>query len=184
MRRCVFFDRDGVVNRTPAPARYVLNWRAFVLEPAFVEAAKVASGRGYALAVATNQRCLALGLAARSAIDDIHRRLAALLREAYGLNLLEVAMCPHDPDDGCSCRKPKPGMLKDLARRHNLNLARSWMVGDSESDVEAGRSAGCRTILVGEKQDTLAEHRVQNIADLPGRLRIVLDQGLFPAPGC
>jgi D-glycero-D-manno-heptose 1,7-bisphosphate phosphatase len=182
VRRCVFFDRDGVVNRSPGPDGYVTCWAAFQLEPAFVEAARVARARGYVLAVATNQRGVALGLVARATVVDLHRRLAARLREAFGLELLETAFCPHDRDEGCACRKPAPGLLRDLARRHGLDLARSWMVGDAERDVEAGRRAGCRTILVGGDQaETRADHRVRSLADLPGRMRIVLDNPV-PSP--
>lgn len=176
----MFFDRDGVVNRSPGPDRYIVSWAEFHLEPAFVEAARVAQTRGYALAVATNQRGIALGLVSRSVVEDIHRRLTARLREAYGLILLEVVYCPHDQDADCACRKPRPGLLLALARRHNLDLARSWMVGDAERDVEAGRRAGCRTILIGGQDGvTRADHWVPRLEDVPGRLRIVLDNPVF-----
>ena len=179
MRRCVFFDRDGVVNRSPGPDAYVTSPGMFQLEPAFVDAARVARDRGYALAVATNQRGIAHGLMSNAVVEDIHRRLATRLQEAYGLVLLEVAFCPHGPEHGCACRKPKPGMLLDMARRHNIALAHSWMVGDAERDVAAGSAAGCRTILVNADQvATSADHHVRNLVDLPGRLRIVLNGGV------
>ncbi len=177
MRRCVFFDRDGVVNRSPGPDAYVLDWSSFHLEPAFVAAASVAQARGYCLAVASNQRSVALGLITHAEVVGIHLRLTRLLRQAYGLDLLEIAFCPHDQGDQCLCRKPRPGMLLDMARRHGLDLRGSWMVGDAERDVEAGLRAGCRTIYIGHNSDeSHAHHRVRDIAYLPGLLKIILNK--------
>ncbi|TFG88234.1 MAG: HAD-IIIA family hydrolase, partial [Gemmatimonadales bacterium] len=103
--------------------------------------------RGYAAVVVTNQRGVALGRMRREDVDDIHRRMRAALRETAGLDLLDVLYCPHDRGQ-CDCRKPSPGMLLEAARRHGIDLRRSWMIGDSEKDVEAGAAAGCRTVRV------------------------------------
>lgn len=177
MRRCVFFDRDGVVNRSPGPDAYVLDWSAFHLQPAFVAAALVAKARGYSLAVASNQRSVALGLVTHAGVVGLHLRLRAFLRQAYGLDLLEIAFCPHEQADLCLCRKPKPGMLIDMARRHDLDLRASWMIGDAERDVEAGLRAGCRTILIGhETEASCAHHRARDISVLPGLLKTVLNK--------
>ena len=173
MKPCVFFDRDGVVNESPGPG-YVARWEDFHLLPGFVEALRVALGAGYEAAVVTNQRAVALGLASREAVEDIHARLRRRLA-AQGLPLLDVLYCPHQDSDGCECRKPKPGMLLDAARRHGIDLARSWMVGDGERDIEAGRAAGCRTVRVcAPEAATAADARVDSMDGLADALRRLL----------
>ena len=146
-RRCFFFDRDGIVNVAPGPG-YVERWADFHLMPGFIPLLRAVRKRGFVAVVVTNQRGIALGRLTRATLDGIHRRLRRRLRETHGLDLLDILYCPHD-NDACNCRKPKPGMLLRAARRHGLDLGQSWMVGDSASDVEAGRRAGCRTVLVG-----------------------------------
>ncbi len=173
MRRpCVFFDRDGIVNASPGPG-YVERWSDFRLLPAFVRAARTALAHGFVCVVVTNQRGIALGVMSAAAVDDIHANLATALHAA-GVALLGVYTCPHERDT-CDCRKPQPGLLLRAAREHNLDLARSWMVGDKPSDVEAGRRAGCRTVLVN---DTLppgdADYRIDDMDALPELLERVL----------
>ncbi len=173
MNRCVFFDRDGVVNQSPGPG-YVERLEDFHLQPAFVAAARVALACGYAVAVATNQRGVARGIVSMRTVEAIHAHLTAALA-AQGIPLLGVFCCPHERDT-CTCRKPQPGLLLAAAREHNLDLGASWMVGDSETDIEAGRRAGCRTILISEKpgQQTRATLVAATIELLPA----VLEQAL------
>ena len=173
-RRCVFFDRDGIVNESPGEG-YVERWSDFHLLPAFVKSLRVAEGMGYDAVVVTNKRGVAIGAMTLEIVEDMHRRLRERLRQD-GLELLDVMLCPHDRER-CECRKPKPGMLVEAARRHDIDLLASWMVGDHETDVEAGRLAGCRTIRVapaGEK--TAADHRADDIEALPGLLAGVLSK--------
>lgn len=143
----VFFDRDGIVNESPGPGRYVTRWEDFRLIPEFPLCLRAAQAAGYRAAIVTNQRCVALGLMTARDLAGIHRRLRRVLKSRYGLGLLAIASCPHDTNS-CACRKPKPGMILRLARKHAIDLKRSWMIGDSDTDVEAGRRAGCRTVLV------------------------------------
>jgi D-glycero-D-manno-heptose 1,7-bisphosphate phosphatase len=92
-------------------------------------------------------------------VERIHETLQKLLGE-NGLSLLDIFYCPHD-NDSCDCRKPKPGMLLEAARRHELDLAGSWMIGDNEKDVQAGQAAGCTTVLVSETANpTVADFQV------------------------
>jgi len=149
-RKCVFFDRDGIVNRSPGPGRYVTRWSDFRLEPGFAVCLRKVLGMGYRAVIVTNQRCVAKGLISAGDLKEIHCRLKLLLRRKYGLALLDIACCPHDEDE-CECRKPKPGMLLAMAKKHGLDLGKSWMIGDSATDIEAGQRAGCRTILAGKK---------------------------------
>ncbi len=176
MNRCVFFDRDGVINQSPGPG-YVERLEDFHLEPGFVAAARVALARGYGVAVATNQRGVARGVVSMQTVEAIHAHLTAELA-AQGVPLLGVFCCPHERDT-CTCRKPQPGLLLAAARVHDLDLSACWMVGDNETDIEAGRRAGCRTILVSEKPGK--KTRATLVAATIGSLAAVLEQALDPA---
>jgi len=147
MKPCFFFDRDGIVNVSPGEGVYVERWEEFQLQPAFARVLARVTALGYASVVVTNQRCVALGRLTADALERIHRLFRAELRRRYGLTVTDILTCPHDVGV-CDCRKPKPGLFLEAARRHGLDLASSWIVGDRETDVEAGRAAGCHTILV------------------------------------
>lgn len=167
---CIFFDRDGIVNALPDPERYVTSVQRFFLLPAFVESLRIVTDLGYPAVVVTNQRGIALGSMSVEDVDEIHARLGSLLA-GEGLALLDIFVCPHD-DDSHPWRKPNPGMLLEAARRHNLNLAQSWMIGDSPGDILAGRGAGCRTVLVSRsKADVSADALVDSMEKLPGFLK-------------
>jgi D-glycero-D-manno-heptose 1,7-bisphosphate phosphatase len=174
MRKCVFFDRDGIANESPGPG-YVERWEDFRLLPSFVAALRMARARGYEGVVVTNQSGVAKGIMTIEAVERIHSNLRELLSRRHGLPLLDILFCPH-ADGQCDCRKPQPGMLVRAARRHGIDLAASWMVGDSERDIEAGRRAGCRTILVAPAgADTAADCRAGDGDDLVAVLSRVLD---------
>ena len=147
-RRAVLLDRDGTLNVRAAPHEYVTTAEAFEWLPGAPQALARLSRAGYALGVASNQRGVARGLIAPGVLTAIERRIQddlAPLGSAIGA----FRYCPHDHDDGCDCRKPKPGLLRMLAADLGVDLERSWMVGDSASDIAAGRAAGCRTALLG-----------------------------------
>ncbi|MBU1855979.1 MAG: HAD family hydrolase [Verrucomicrobia bacterium] len=172
--RCVFFDRDGIVNASPGADRYVTRWEDFHLLPEFVEALRTVRAHGYQAVIVTNQRAVARGLVSVAEVEAMHRYLRDLLLKSYSLDLLDVACCPHDVGE-CDCRKPSPGMLKAMALKHGLDLAASWMVGDAETDIEAGQRAGCRTIRVnGGEAASKADWRVAAMKDLPDLLEQVL----------
>jgi D-glycero-D-manno-heptose 1,7-bisphosphate phosphatase len=162
----VFLDRDGIVNVPPGDERYVRRADDLVLQPAFPAVLREIVNAGFEAIVVTNQRGIALGLMTEEDLAGIHSRLVETLRDKYRLALLDVIHCPHDKDQ-CDCRKPRPGMLFRAAERHGIDLASSWMVGDQESDVEAGRRAGCRTVLVQSVDAaTAADHRVRDLSEL------------------
>jgi D-glycero-D-manno-heptose 1,7-bisphosphate phosphatase len=174
MKKCVFFDRDGIVNRHPGPG-FVERWEDFHLLPEFVESLRLVRQRGYVAVIASNQRGVALGIMTAATVDNMHRRLRTILQEQHRQELLDIFYCPHDRGQ-CECRKPKPGMLLEAARRHDIDLCRSWMIGDSPKDVEAGKAAGCRTILVNaEETSPCADYRIDTMADLPPLLARLLE---------
>jgi D-glycero-D-manno-heptose 1,7-bisphosphate phosphatase len=155
-RPAAFLDRDGTLNVRPAEHEYVANPSDFVWLPGAREAMARLHGAGYVLAVVSNQRGVARGLVPMSALRDIERRIQRDLA-GFGCRVEAFRYCVHDLDDECECRKPRPGMLRELALDLDLALADSWMIGDTESDVAAGRAAGCRTVLVGSPSASVAD---------------------------
>lgn len=169
MKRCVFFDRDGIVNRSPGPG-YVMRWEDFHLIPEFPVVLKQVLAKGFEAVIVTNQRGVDLGLMAESEVDNLHDKLRVRLRDEFGVDVLDVYYCPHG-EGGCDCRKPKPGMLFAASVMHDIDLTQSWMIGDAERDVNAGREAGCKTILVGgDHGSTQADHAVRDMAELVRKL--------------
>jgi D-glycero-D-manno-heptose 1,7-bisphosphate phosphatase len=146
--RAAFLDRDGTLNVRPPEHGYVTSVADFTWLPGAANgAARLAAG-GYVLAVASNQRGLARGLIDMATLRALEAVIQRKLAE-HGCAIEAFGYCPHDEDAQCSCRKPRPGMILRLARDLDLDLRRSWMIGDSESDVLAGQAAGCRAALVG-----------------------------------
>ena len=143
--KAVFLDRDGVLNRAlirdgrPFPPS---SPEAVELLPGVAGSCAALREAGALLFCVTNQPDVARGTARREEVMAIN---GYLQREC---SLTDVATCYHDDSDGCDCRKPKPGMLIDLAARYRINLGQSVMVGDRRRDVEAGFRAGCRTVFI------------------------------------
>src|SRR3954471_11190859 len=150
VRRAVFLDRDGVINRA-----IVRNGRPFPpateaeldVLPGVPEALLRLRAAGFRLVVVTNQPDVARGAQRREVIDRMHRRLSGELA------IDDFRVCDHDDDDRCECRKPNPGMLEAAARDAGLSLSDSFMVGDRWRDIEAGRRAGCAVIFIDRGYD-------------------------------
>jgi len=175
--KCIFFDRDGIVNESPGSG-YVERWEDFKLLTEFVRVLRLVREAGYQAVVVSNQRCVSLGKVSRETVDDMHDRLWRVLREEYGLELLDILYCPHGAADACECRKPRPGMLLEASRRHGIDLTSSWMIGDQERDIEAGRRAGCRTILVSaEHWASKADFQVFDLKGLFDLLNKIIGTG-------
>lgn len=154
-RRAVFLDKDGTLvedvpyNVDPALLRFT---------PNALEALQLLASNGWRLVVVSNQSGLARGYFDRAQLARLQAALEALLARA-GIRLDGFYVCPHAPSPdprrpACLCRKPAPGLLHQAARALNLDLSRSWMVGDILNDVEAGRRAGCRTVLLDVGHET------------------------------
>ncbi len=174
--KCVFFDRDGIVNESPHPGRYVTRWEDFHLIPAFVDCLRVVIQHGYQAVIVSNQSAVAKGIISAEQVDEMHQRLLDILNRNHDLQFLDIIYCPHNPGE-CSCRKPQPGMLLTIAGKHGVNLPASWMIGDQETDVEAGRLAGCHTIIVSPTAvDSNAEIKVSSMNELPAVLNAVLSE--------
>jgi D-glycero-D-manno-heptose 1,7-bisphosphate phosphatase len=141
----VFLDRDGVINANRAD--YILSWDQFAFLPGALKAIALLNAAGLPIVVVTNQAIVGKGLLGAADLDAMHAHLSQAARTAGGA-ILDILYCPHLASDNCACRKPRPGLLLMAAQKHGLDLAESYYVGDALSDLEAGRSAGCRCILV------------------------------------
>jgi D-glycero-D-manno-heptose 1,7-bisphosphate phosphatase len=149
MKRAAFLDRDGVINKKPSEGQYVTRWEEMQFLPGVPEAIALLTGAGYGVFVVSNQRCVAKGLLTPRELESIHQRMCQDLADA-GAIITKVYYCPHEKQPPCSCRKPAPGMLLTAARTHDLDLTSSWMIGDSDIDVEAGKIAGCKTVRIAK----------------------------------
>ncbi len=164
-RSAVFLDRDGIVNRRLV-GDYVRSIDQFEFLPEIFAVLPEIRRSGRLAVLVTNQRGIARGLMSEHRLEEIHAWMQQQLRERTGCEFDAIYYCPHHRDAGCDCRKPRPGMLLQAIREHHIDPASSWMVGDSESDVQAGAAAGCPTILVApEGTSTSATLRVASLLD-------------------
>lgn len=145
VRRAVFLDRDGVINRAlirdgkPFPPAGI---GELDILPNVFDALTRLRTAGFLLIVVTNQPDVARGTERREIVDDMHAHIGTLLP------IDDFRICDHDDDDDCRCRKPKDGLLRDAARAWNIDLAQSFLVGDRWRDIDAGSSAGCTTVFI------------------------------------
>lgn len=157
-QKAIFLDRDGTINKYVGFLREI---EQFELLPNTSEAIKKINDSGYLAIVVTNQPVVARGEVTFEQLDQIHNKMETLLGKD-GAYLDGIYFCPHHPHKGfegeipelkveCECRKPKPGMLLQAAKDFNIDLSKSWMIGDSDNDILAGENAGCFTARVTEK---------------------------------
>lgn len=155
-QKAIFLDRDGTINKYIG---FLRKEEDMELLPGVGEAIKMINMSGYLAIVVTNQPVVARGEVTTKELEHIHNKMETLLG-MEGAYIDAIYYCPHHPHRGyegevlelkidCSCRKPKPGMIYTAAHEYNINLFDSWMVGDSESDIFAGKNAGCKTALIG-----------------------------------
>ncbi len=142
VRPAVFLDRDGTLNVPAAPGEYLSDPGELRLLHGAAEAVALLRGAGYVCVVVSNQRGVALAKMSQAQLDAVDARLRELV------DVERSYYCTHGLEDGCDCRKPCPGLLLRAEAELQLDLSRSWMIGDSDTDCEAGRRAGCRTVKV------------------------------------
>jgi D-glycero-D-manno-heptose 1,7-bisphosphate phosphatase len=145
----VFLDRDGTLIVDVGYPGHPAQVR---LLDGVVEALRSLQGEGYLLVVISNQSGVGRGLITSEQAENVHRRVASLLAE-NGVRLVAAYHCPHSPEEHCDCRKPSPGLLLRAARDLNVDLSQSVLVGDKPSDISAGKAAGCRTVLLGRRDE-------------------------------
>ena len=179
-RRFVLIDRDGTIN---VEKHYLSDPDQLSLIPGVGPALRRLNNAGFGLAIITNQSGIARGYFDMARLDAIHARLRQMLT-AEGVVLDGIYICPHGPDDDCTCRKPLPGMAEQAMAEHGFDAKLSTVIGDKEVDVELGQAIGAATFLVrtghGEKYaaTSKADHVVD---DLPAAVDIILAGG-SPSP--
>jgi D-glycero-D-manno-heptose 1,7-bisphosphate phosphatase len=174
MNRAVFLDRDGVINvNTERDGRLVAptTLEDFRLVPGVDEAVRGLKSAGFLVIVVTNQPDVGTGRTSRETVEAMHDLLRARLA------IDDIQICTHVDTDGCTCRKPKPGMILQAADDWQIDLSRSYLVGDSWRDIEAGRTAGCSTILVlsGRQQEKSSDPD-KAVRSLTDAVRYILDK--------
>jgi len=151
-RSAVFLDKDGtLISDVP----FNTDPERVQLMPSVGPGLQLLARAGLPLFIVTNQPGLASGQISHAVFKQLAQRLEQRLRTEASVELEAWLVCPHGPDAGCDCRKPAAGLLQQAARVHGIDLSQSWMVGDILDDVEAGRRAGCRSILVDVGNETL-----------------------------
>jgi D-glycero-D-manno-heptose 1,7-bisphosphate phosphatase len=150
----LFLDRDGVINANRAD--YVKRWAEFCFLPGALAALRELVTLGWQTVIITNQSAIGRGLVPQASVEQIHRQMIDAIHEAGG-HIHGLFYCPHHPEDGCDCRKPRPGLLLQAQAHLQIDLARSILVGDAVSDLQAAQAVGCFPILVksGRGRDQL-----------------------------
>lgn len=143
----MFLDRDGVINRERHD--YVKTADELEIFPNVMECIKLLKDAGFYIIVITNQSAINRGLTSHKNVESIHNTIQQYLRQ-YGTSIDSFYYCPHRPDENCTCRKPKSGLILKAASDFNIDLSLSWMIGDNDSDMKAAESVGCKGLKIGK----------------------------------
>jgi D-glycero-D-manno-heptose 1,7-bisphosphate phosphatase len=141
----IFLDRDGIINKHRSD--YVKSIQEFEILPCVPYYLGKFRNLGFRLIIITNQSAVNRGLISSEELKIIHDYLIQKLF-SFGCSIDDIFCCPHRPDENCECRKPKIRMFLDAARKHNIDLSKSWVIGDNETDIEPGKKIGCNTIKI------------------------------------
>jgi D-glycero-D-manno-heptose 1,7-bisphosphate phosphatase len=173
--KLVILDRDGVINLDSA--NFIKNPNEWIALPGSLDAIALLNQSGFRVALATNQSGVGRGLYDMATLNAIHDKMHRALAHVGG-RIDALFYCPHTADDNCTCRKPKTGMIDDIARRFSVDLTEVFAVGDSLRDLQAFYDAGCKPILVrsGKGEETLANAKLPNLS-LPPNTLIFADLG-------
>ncbi len=182
-RKAVFLDRDGTIN---VEKDYLHKIEDFEFIPGAPETIKRLKDAGFLVIVVSNQSGIGRGYFDSQAVETLHEHIQAKLAE-YGTSIDAFYYCPHHPQEGigayrvaCDCRKGEPGMLLQAAREHDIDLQKSFMIGDKPADIEAGQRAGCQSMLVltGYGETAALDPKIASVKkcrDLSGAVSLVLD---------
>lgn len=184
MKPCLFFDRDGTLIEE---RHYLSDPAQVALIPGAAEAVRMAREAGFLAVVLTNQSGVGRGYFPAEAVEAVHWRMEELLAEG-GAKLDGIYVCPHAPEDDCPCRKPRTGLVEQAARELDIDLRRSWMIGDKAADIELASNAGMRGVLVmtgyGEASATESAGAVSfTVPDVRAAVRLILETASAGGPG-
>ncbi len=147
-KRAIFLDRDGVINKKAKEHDYIKNWGEFEFLPHIKDVISQLNKK-FLVVVVSNQRGVSRGLMTLNDVHSIHVNMQTELKKSNAI-IDSIYVCPHGIKEKCACRKPEPGMIFQAARELNIDLSNSYMIGDSLTDIEAGKKAGCKTILLAD----------------------------------
>ena len=153
--KVIFLDRDGVINKYPGDKLYVTSLKKFRFLPRAKKAIALLSKEGFRIFVASNQAGVGKGTYSQNTLDAITSKMLKDIEQAGG-KITKVYYCTHRKEAGCSCRKPKPGLLKKASREFKVNLEKAYFVGDTIRDVLTAHRAGCKSVLVLCGRDKLS----------------------------
>ena len=156
--KVVFLDRDGVINKYPGDKLYVTSLRSFCFLPRAKKAISLLGKKGFKIFVVSNQSGVGKGAYNQKTLDNITIKMLNDIQQDGG-RIDKVYYCTHRKDTDCSCRKPKPGMLKQAAKEFKFNLKKAYFIGDNIIDVLTARAAGCKSILVLTGKEKLANQK-------------------------
>ena len=168
--RFVLLDRDGVINVERGDyTKTVEEWK---WAPGALKGIKRLTEAGFGIIVITNQSCISKGILTEAELAGLHEFMLSKIRESGG-DILKIYHCPHQLSDGCTCRKPEPGMLLQAAKDYGINLSNTFFIGDAQRDMEAARRAGSRFIFidsvsgysVSKSQPITADYRTKNLLE-------------------
>jgi D-glycero-D-manno-heptose 1,7-bisphosphate phosphatase len=163
--KAIFFDRDGVINERILDG-YVRSWDEFHFLPDVGEVVRSVKALGYLCIIISNQRGVGLGLMSESDLDEIHRKMQDELEKKFGIAFDDIIVCT-DATNESKRRKPSPAMLLEAKEKYNIDVAQSWMIGDTPSDIEAGIRAGTKTAFVLNQHDAPPDNATVTIHSLP-----------------
>jgi histidinol-phosphate phosphatase family protein len=143
--KAVFLDRDGVINKNQDD--YVKNISELEIFPYISEPIKKLQYAGFKIIVITNQSAINRGLMTEKNLDEIHEKIQSFLIQ-NNTKIDYFYYCPHTPNENCFCRKPKPGLLLNAIDDFSIDVNNSWFIGDRNSDIQAGKSVGCKTLKI------------------------------------
>lgn len=153
-KKIIFIDRDGVINKKAAKADYIKTWAEFQFLPGALEALPLLIKNGYEIIIITNQAGIARRMMTEKDLRTIHENMIKEFNK-HNIKIKAIYSCNHGWDDGCDCRKPKPGMFFQAARDYAIDLTKTLFIGDDERDGQAGEAAGIKTILVTPENNLL-----------------------------
>ena len=146
MERLVFLDRDGVINKNPLDG-YVTSWGKFHFIPGAIKAIKRLTQNNFKIFIISNQAGVGKGVYSQKTLDEITQNMLKKIERSAG-KIKGVYYCPHKDEDNCNCRKPKTGLFLEAVKGLDVDFKDTYLIGDSEGDIQAGKKIGSRNILV------------------------------------
>lgn len=154
-QKVLFVDRDGVINKDSTA--YIKSWSEFEFLPRSLEAIRHLTANGIDLILITNQSVINRKFVSKNGLEDMHTRMKEVIKQ-HGGKIKDIFYCPHIPEDQCDCRKPKPGLILQAQKKHQIDVNKTILIGDSAKDIECARNAGCGgSILVRTGNGKAAE---------------------------